>query len=86
MAPLTRFTLKAALALAIVAALIAPLPASAQTLYGSIAGTVTDPQGAPIPGVDRHGDEHRHRPQCRVRSPTPTGPTPSATCCPASTT
>ncbi|HYN01976.1 MAG TPA: carboxypeptidase-like regulatory domain-containing protein, partial [Vicinamibacteria bacterium] len=51
MAPLTRFTLKAALALAIVAALFAPLPASAQTLYGSITGTVTDPQGAPIPGV-----------------------------------
>ena len=51
MAPLTRFTLKAALALAIVAALIAPLPASAQTLYGSITGTVTDQQGAPIPGA-----------------------------------
>ena len=51
MAPLTRFTLKAALALAIVAALIAPLPASAQTLYGSITGTVTDQQGAAIPGA-----------------------------------
>ena len=51
MVPLTRFTLKAALALAIVAALIAPLPASAQTLYGSITGTVTDQQGAPIPGA-----------------------------------
>ena len=51
MVPLTRFTLKAALALAIVAALIAPLPASAQTLYGSITGTVTDQQGAPVPGA-----------------------------------
>ncbi len=51
MAHLTRCALKAALALAIVAALIAPLPASAQTLYGSITGTVTDPQGAPIPGA-----------------------------------
>jgi len=51
MAPLTRFTLKAALALAIVATLLAPLPASAQALYGSITGTVTDQQGAPIPGA-----------------------------------
>ena len=51
MAPLTRFTLKAALALAIVAALFAPLPASAQTLYGSITGTVSDQQGAAIPGA-----------------------------------
>jgi hypothetical protein len=50
MAPLTRFLLKAALALAIIAAL-APLPASAQALYGSITGTVTDPQGAAIPGA-----------------------------------
>ena len=51
MAPLTRFTLKAALALAIVATLLAPLPASAQTLYGSITGTVSDQQGAAIPGA-----------------------------------
>jgi len=51
MAPLTRFSLKAALALAIVATLLAPLPASAQALYGSITGTVTDQQGAPIPGA-----------------------------------
>ena len=50
MAPLIRVTLKAALALAIVAAL-APLPASAQALYGSITGTVTDQQGAAIPGA-----------------------------------
>jgi hypothetical protein len=48
---LTRFTLKAALALAIVAALVAPPPVSAQALYGSITGTVTDSQGAPIPGA-----------------------------------
>jgi len=51
MAPLFRFTLKAALALAIVAALVAPPPVSAQALYGSITGTVADPQGAPIPGA-----------------------------------
>lgn len=51
MSSLARFTLKAALALAIVAALLAPLPASAQTLYGSITGTATDQQGAPIPGA-----------------------------------
>src|SRR5512134_566674 len=50
MAPLIRFLLKAALALAIIAALT-PLPASAQALYGSITGTVTDQQGAPIPGA-----------------------------------
>ena len=51
MAPLIRLTLKAALALAIVAALVAPPPVSAQALYGSITGTVADPQGAPIPGA-----------------------------------
>jgi hypothetical protein len=51
MAPLTRFMLRAALALAIAAALLAPLPASAQTLYGSITGNVTDQQGAAIPGA-----------------------------------
>ena len=42
---------KAALAIAIAAALLVPLPAAAQTLYGSITGTVSDPQGAPIPGA-----------------------------------
>jgi hypothetical protein len=46
-----RFTLKVVLALAIVAALIAPLPASAQTLYGSIVGTVQDSTGAAVPGA-----------------------------------
>ena len=51
MTPVTRLTLKAALALAIVATLLAPLPASAQTLYGSITGTVADQQGAAIPGA-----------------------------------
>ena len=48
---LTRLTLKAALALAIVAALLVPLPASAQTLYGSIIGTVKDTTGAAVPGA-----------------------------------
>jgi outer membrane receptor protein involved in Fe transport len=42
---------KAAVALAIVAALLVPLPAAAQTLYGSIVGTVSDAQGAAIPGA-----------------------------------
>jgi hypothetical protein len=51
MAHLTRFPLKAAMAIAIAAALLVPLPASAQTLYGSIVGTVSDPQGAAIPGA-----------------------------------
>jgi hypothetical protein len=48
---ITRLTLMAAVALAIVAALVAPPPASAQVLYGSIVGTVSDPQGAAIPGA-----------------------------------
>ena len=47
----TRWTSKGALALAIVAALLIPLPAAAQTLYGSIVGTVSDAQGAAIPGA-----------------------------------
>jgi hypothetical protein len=50
MAPLIRSLLKVALALALVGALV-PLPASAQALYGSVTGTVTDPQGAAIPGA-----------------------------------
>jgi hypothetical protein len=51
MTHLTRYTLMAAVALAIVAALVAPPPAAAQALYGSIVGTVSDPQGAAIPGA-----------------------------------
>jgi hypothetical protein len=39
------------MAVAIAAALLVPLPAAAQTLYGSIVGTVSDPQGAAIPGA-----------------------------------
>ncbi len=41
----------AALAIAIALALLVPLPAAGQALYGSITGTVSDPQGAPIPGA-----------------------------------
>src|SRR3990170_5473338 len=51
MAHLTRFPLKAAMAIAIAAALLVPLPAAGQALYGSITGTVSDPQGAAIPGA-----------------------------------
>jgi hypothetical protein len=51
MTHLTRYTLLAGAALALVAALVAPPPASAQALYGSITGTVTDQQGAAIPGA-----------------------------------
>ena len=51
MAHLTRFPLKAAVAIAIAAALLVPLPAAAQTLYGSIVGKVSDTQGAAIPGA-----------------------------------
>jgi hypothetical protein len=38
-------------AIVIAAALSAPAPASAQTLYGSIVGTVADESAAPIPGA-----------------------------------
>jgi hypothetical protein len=41
----------AVLALALAAVLHAPPSASAQTLYGSIVGSVSDPQGAAIPGA-----------------------------------
>lgn len=51
MTHLTRYTLMAGVALALVVALVAPPPASAQVLYGSITGTVTDQQGAAIPGA-----------------------------------
>ena len=51
MTHLTRYTLMAGVALALVAALVAPPPASAQVLYGSITGTVTDQQGAAVPGA-----------------------------------
>jgi hypothetical protein len=51
MTHLTRLTLMAAVALALGAALVVPPPASAQALYGSITGTVTDQSGAAIPGA-----------------------------------
>ena len=51
MAHLTRFPFKAAMAIAIAAALLVPLPAAGQALYGSITGTVSDSQGAAIPGA-----------------------------------
>ena len=50
MLDLTRLALRAAVAIAILALLV-PAPASTQTLYGSIVGTVTDAQGAAIPGA-----------------------------------
>jgi len=53
MPDLILFTRRAAIAIAVVAlgaALAAP-PASAQALYGAIAGTVTDQSGAPVPGA-----------------------------------
>ncbi len=51
MLSLARFTLKAAVAAAVTLALLAPSPAPAQTLYGSIIGTASDQQGAAIPGA-----------------------------------
>src|SRR5918994_5014380 len=51
MADLTRSLLKTTTVAAIAAALLAPLPAPAQTLYGSIVGTVMDQSGAGVPGA-----------------------------------
>ena len=51
MAQLIRSKPMAALAITIALALLVPLPAAGQALYGSITGTVSDPQGAPIPGA-----------------------------------
>jgi hypothetical protein len=54
MTHLTRLSSRAAVAVAIVAIAavsLAPATASAQTLYGSIVGTITDESAAPVPGV-----------------------------------
>jgi hypothetical protein len=53
MTDLIRISRKAAVfaAIVMIAALIAAPPASAQSLYGSIVGTVNDQSGAPVPGV-----------------------------------
>jgi hypothetical protein len=54
MPDLIRISRRAAMPLAIVliATAIAAPPASAQALYGAIVGTVDDPSGAPVPGVN----------------------------------
>ncbi|MFN8090953.1 MAG: TonB-dependent receptor [Vicinamibacteria bacterium] len=51
MAHLTRFALRFAVLAAVAAVLFAPLPASAQSLYGSVVGNISDAQGAAVPGV-----------------------------------
>ncbi len=51
MAGLTRCSSKAAIMVAIAAAMLAPVGSSAQALYGSIVGTVVDPSGLAIPGA-----------------------------------
>src|SRR3972149_6265949 len=43
--------LLAAVVIALVATALTPTSATAQTLYGSIVGTVSDQQGASLPGV-----------------------------------
>jgi outer membrane receptor protein involved in Fe transport len=50
---LTRPSVKLTMALAVLAMAVAlaPLPANAQALYGSIVGTVADESGAPVPGA-----------------------------------
>ena len=45
------FAVLAALAVALAAASLVPVSAHAQILYGSIVGSVTDPQKAALPGV-----------------------------------
>ncbi len=51
MTRVTRRPLILAIAIAIAAVWLAPCPAAGQTLYGSIVGTVADPQKAALPGV-----------------------------------
>jgi len=51
MAHPTRFPMRAAVAALLLGAMLFALPAGAQTLYGSITGTVTDAQGAAVPGA-----------------------------------
>jgi outer membrane receptor protein involved in Fe transport len=51
MASLIRPLLRIVMVAPILATLLAPPPASAQALYGSIVGTVTDESGAPVPGA-----------------------------------
>ena len=50
-----RYARKSLVAVCLIAAAAAmvliPQPVAAQTLYGSIVGTVSDPQGASLPGV-----------------------------------
>ncbi len=52
---MVRYFTKSAVAIVLIAAaaavLLMPAPAAAQALYGSITGTVTDPQKAAMPGV-----------------------------------
>jgi Carboxypeptidase regulatory-like domain/TonB dependent receptor len=46
-----RFPMRAAVVALLFGAMLCSLPAGAQTLYGSITGTVTDAQGAAVPGA-----------------------------------
>jgi outer membrane receptor protein involved in Fe transport len=47
-----RFVLKFAILIAVGLSVSCPTPASAQTVYGSIFGTITDPQGAAVISVE----------------------------------
>jgi hypothetical protein len=51
MAHSIRFPMRAAVVALLFGAMLCSLPAGAQTLYGSITGTVTDAQGAAVPGA-----------------------------------
>ena len=72
--------------IAIAVALLAPLPAGAQVLYGSIVGTVVDAQGAGIPGATVSATNTGTGLKVSAPSPTADGAYRSATCCREPTT
>ena len=73
MTPLTRFTLKAALALAIVAALLCPASGLRADPVRVHHRHRDGPAGRRHARRHRDGDQHRHRPQASRPSPTPNG-------------
>ena len=56
-----------------IAAILFSLPASAQTLYGTLVGNVTDETGLSVPGATREDHACRNRPDRVKGRPTPPG-------------